>query len=87
MPDAPRRDDEPSHVKFLLESIAPALGGLPHIHDAKARMREACILNVMHQKHRLEADPFVAAAIESGSLQVVGAFYEIGSGAVDFLED
>ncbi len=87
MPDAIVRGDEPSHVRFLLESIAPALTGLPHIHDAKARMREACVLNVMHQKKRLESDPFVAAAVASGRLQVVGAFYDIGSGAVDFLDD
>ncbi len=77
---------EPSHVQFLLEAIAPALQNIGSIRDPKARMREACVLNVMHQKALLEADPFIKAAVASGRLQVVGAFYEIGSGAVDFLE-
>ena len=49
-------------------------------------MREAVILNVKHQKQVLEGDPVVKEAIEKGQIQVVGAFYEIGSGAVDFLE-
>lgn len=87
MPDAIQRTDEPSHVQFLLEAIAPALLDLPSIRDPKARMREACVLNVMHQKKRLESDPFIAQAVASGQIRVVGAFYEIGSGAVDFLED
>lgn len=81
-----RRDGEAEHVRGLLESIAPALDEMAPIRDPKARMREACILNVMHQKARLEADPFVAQAVATGRVQVVGAFYEIGSGAVDFLE-
>jgi carbonic anhydrase len=87
MPDAPRHADEPTHVKWLLDAIAPGLEELGPIRDPKARMREACVLNVMHQKARLEADPYVAAAVAAGRVQVVGAFYEIGSGAVDFLED
>ena len=49
-------------------------------------MREAVIRNVERQKEVLKADEVVRDAIASGQIEVVGAFYEIGSGAVDFLE-
>ncbi|BCM92790.1 carbonic anhydrase 2 [Abditibacteriota bacterium] len=77
---------EPLHVRFLLDAIAPALEGIASIQDRKARMREAVVLNVRRQKAILEQDDVVREAIESGRVKVVGAFYEIGSGAVDFLE-
>jgi carbonic anhydrase len=79
------REKEPLHVRFLLDSIVPAVEGLPTIRDPKARMREAVIRNIWRQKSVLESDPTIAAAIADGQVQVVGAFYEIGSGAVDFL--
>ena len=87
MQSAQARADEPPHVRFLLDKIEPAVRDLPPIHDHKARMREAVVSNVRLQKRAVEADPIVARAIESGQIEVVGAFYEIGSGAVDFLED
>lgn len=80
------RAQEPLHVRFLLDSIAPALQEMPTIRDRKARMREAVIRNVERQKEVLKSDEVVRDAIERGQIEVVGAFYEIGSGAVDFLE-
>ena len=87
MLSAEARSGEPPYVRFLLDKIEPAVRDLPPIHDHKARMREAVVSNVRLQKRAVEADPVVARAIESGQIEVVGAFYEIGSGAVDFLED
>ena len=87
MQDLQTRRDEPEHVRFLLDQIVPSVEGLPPIRDYKARMREAIVANVRHQEELLRRDPEVAAAIQSGQIEVVGAFYEIGSGAVDFLED
>ncbi len=83
---ASAHEGEPEHVRFLLDAIAPALKGMPPIRDGKARMREAVVRNVEHQKAILEADPVVIEATQRGQIKVVGAFYEIGSGAVDFLE-
>lgn len=77
---------EPRHVRFLLEHIRPAVENMPPINDRKARMREAVIRNVWRQKSELEKNEVVTQAVASGQIQVVGAFYEIGSGAVDFLE-
>jgi len=78
--------DEPRHLRTLLDAIAPAVRDLPLIRDDKARMREAIVANVRHQKAILETNSVVQAAVARGQIKVVGAFYEIGSGAVDFLE-
>ena len=85
--DAATRDLEPEGVRSLLNLIVPALQDLPPIRDNKARMREAVVRNVWEQKAALERDPLIAEAIADGQVKVVGAFYEIASGAVDFLEN
>ena len=85
--DENTRAQEPAAVRGLLDLIVPSLDGLPPIRDNKARMREAVILNVRAQKAELQRDELISAAVEAGQVKVVGGFYEIGSGAVDFLED
>ena len=82
-----QREAEPLHVRFLLETIAPSSSAVPEILDTNERMREAVTRNVRHQKAAFEADDFVKSAVDSGHLRVVGAYYEIGSGAVDFLDE
>jgi carbonic anhydrase len=82
----PEQGRESANVRYLLGQIQPAVTGLPSIRDPKARMREAVIANVRLQVHRMKQNPVIAAAIKSGQIAVIGAFYEISSGAVDFLE-
>lgn len=77
---------EPANVRFLLEQIRPSVSNVPPLRDKKARMREAVIANVRLQVHRVRQNPVVSAAEKAGKLRVVGAYYEIGSGAMDFLE-
>ncbi len=77
---------EPENVRFLLNEISPALAGLPAIRDQKARMREAVMANVRQQVAFVKENPVVKAALAKKELAVVGAFYEISSGQVDFLE-
>ena len=84
--DQTTRAQEPDGVRGLLDLIAPALAEMPPIRDGKARMREAVTRNVWRQMAALEADPLIAGAIQQGQIKVAGAFYDIGSGAVDFLE-
>lgn len=81
-----QREAEPQNVQFLLNLVRPAVEGIPQLRDKKARMREAVIANVRLQVHQMKQNPVVAAAIKEGRVQVIGAYYEIGSGAVDFLE-
>lgn len=78
---------EPEHLRRLIEKIQPCVSQMPPIRDKKARMREAVLNNVRYQAHMLRQTPYIAAAEQSGRIRVIGAFYEIGSGAVDFLTD
>lgn len=86
MLDAQQRGLEPENVRFLLDRIVPAVRDLPVLRDTKARMREAVVRNVHHQIEQLRQNPVVSAATSRGHIEIIGAFYEIGSGAVDFLE-
>ncbi|MBA3247085.1 MAG: carbonic anhydrase [Pyrinomonadaceae bacterium] len=83
---AEKRRAEPESVRFLLDRIVPSVSGLPQIRDEKARMREAVISNVRHQVHELNKNPVIRAAVQRGQIAVIGAYYEITSGSVDFLE-
>ncbi|WP_189093313.1 carbonic anhydrase [Deinococcus ruber] len=78
---------EPPALQKLIRRIQPSLEHLPAIRDRKARMREAVLNNVRHQAAHLRAQDVVKAAEESGQIRVIGGYYEIGSGAVDFLID
>ncbi|MES2570761.1 MAG: carbonic anhydrase, partial [Verrucomicrobiota bacterium] len=80
------RKKEPENVRFLLDKIVPSVSDLPKIRDEKARMREAVIANVRMQVRKAAENPVVKAAVEKNELAVIGAYYEISSGQVDFLE-
>ncbi len=78
---------EPENLQGIIHKIAPSVKDLPRIRDKKARMREAVLNNVRHQVHTLRQEPVIQAAEARGQIQVIGGYYEIGSGAVDFLLD
>ncbi|HXG55710.1 MAG TPA: carbonic anhydrase, partial [Vicinamibacterales bacterium] len=80
------RARETENIQTLLNSIVPAIANLPKIRDEKAKVREAVIANVRLQVQNLKKVKFVQDAITSGKIAVIGAFYEITSGAVDFFE-
>ncbi len=77
---------EPEHVQYLLNQITPAVTQIGKIRDPKAKMREAVMANVRRQVALAKENPVVKAAIAKNELAVVGAYYEISSGQVDFLE-
>ena len=54
--------------------------------DEKAKLREAVIANVRQQVANIKKEPAIQRAMASNKIAVVGAFYEITSGAVDFFE-
>ncbi|HZI08568.1 MAG TPA: carbonic anhydrase, partial [Archangium sp.] len=81
------RQKEPENVRMLLDAIAPSLAQMPHMVDRKARMREAVIRNVRWQMQLLKKTPVIAEALKRKDIAVIGTFYEITSGAVDFIED
>eukprot|EP00929_Paragymnodinium_shiwhaense_P002188 TRINITY_DN10239_c0_g1_i1.p1 TRINITY_DN10239_c0_g1~~TRINITY_DN10239_c0_g1_i1.p1 ORF type:complete len:393 (+),score=103.17 TRINITY_DN10239_c0_g1_i1:67-1179(+) len=80
---------EPQALGRLLNSLK---GGLEHkrlegIHDGRAYDREAVVTNVRRQIEQLAGDDGIMAKVVSGELLVVGAFYEISSGIVDFFSE
>ncbi|MGI8542177.1 MAG: carbonic anhydrase, partial [Aridibacter sp.] len=77
---------ETENIQALLNSIVPAVSKIPKIRDERAKLREAVIANVRLQVQNLKRVKFVQDAIASGKITVIGAFYEITSGAVDFFE-
>lgn len=85
LPEADR-NREAANVRALLNQIEPAVRNLPKIRDEKAKTREAVISNVRLQVNNLKQNSTIQAGIKRGQIGVVGAYYEITSGAVDFLE-
>lgn len=79
-------DKESENIRLLIERIGPAVRDIPPIRDKKARMREAVIASVRQQVHNAKLNPVVAAALKKKHIAVIGAYYGISSGAVDFLE-
>lgn len=78
---------EPANLRKVIERIRPSVEHMPPIRDKKARMREAVINNVRQQVAVLREQDVVREAEQTGKIRVIGGFYEIGSGAVDFLID
>ncbi|THF83952.1 carbonic anhydrase [Deinococcus sp. KSM4-11] len=76
---------EPENLQALIRRIQPSVANLPAIRDKKARMREAVLNNIRLQAKILREHPLIAQAEAEGRIRVVGGYYEIGSGAVDFL--
>jgi len=60
---------------------------LAHVRDAKAHDREAVATNVRRQVEQLLRNEALSKKIRERELIVVGAFYEISSGIVDFFLD
>jgi carbonic anhydrase len=86
MQDEAERSFESQYIQFLIDRIVPSVSKLPRIRDSKARMREAVIANVRMQVHQLKQNPVVLEAMQKKEIAVIGAYYEISSGAVDFFE-
>ncbi len=66
--------------------IASGSQVFPAIRDDKARMREGVVANVRLQVQNIKRSASIQRAIGSRKIAVVGAYYEITSGAVDFVE-
>ncbi|MFN8569853.1 MAG: carbonic anhydrase [Kouleothrix sp.] len=76
---------ESEHVRYLIEQIRPAVVDLPCIRDEKARMREAVTSHVRYSPGSPpELTRWCRPVVATGQIAVIGAYYEIGSGAVDF---
>jgi carbonic anhydrase len=77
---------ESPYIQHILKLVSPATKDMPKLRDDRAKMLEATIRNIRYQVSEVMKDPVVQKAVAKGELEVVGAYYEIGSGAVDFLD-
>merc|ERR1712232_774868 len=57
---------------------------LSQVRDSRAHDREAVVTNVLRQVEGLTDDAHIMNQVRLGELIVIGAFYEISSGIVDF---
>lgn len=80
--------NEPPHLREMLQGmkadLEPSMAALKNLSDARARDREAVTVNTMAQVRGILSDERLKAKVDAGELLVVGAFYEITSGLVDF---
>eukprot|EP00658_Telonema_sp_P-2_P000574 TRINITY_DN10220_c0_g2_i1.p1 TRINITY_DN10220_c0_g2~~TRINITY_DN10220_c0_g2_i1.p1 ORF type:complete len:308 (+),score=70.50 TRINITY_DN10220_c0_g2_i1:248-1171(+) len=79
-------EGEPDNLSKLLKNIKVGLDEdrLQHVHDPRAHDREAVVTNVCRQVESLTRDESLMSKVRSKELIVLGAFYEISSGIVDF---
>jgi len=82
-------EKEPAMLAGMLKRLKVDLeeDRLIHIHDARAHDREAVVTNVRRQVEKLTGDESIMASVHDGELIIVGAFYEISSGIVDFFHE
>mmetsp|Transcript_138625 Transcript_138625/g.276423 ORF Transcript_138625/g.276423 Transcript_138625/m.276423 type:complete len:356 (-) Transcript_138625:117-1184(-) len=80
-------EKEPEALASALQALKRGLEKAPRlaeISDHRSRDREAVVTNVRAQIEGLSQNETVMSAVRNKELIVVGAFYEISSGIVDF---
>jgi len=80
---------EPTELSLALQAIKTGLdeSRLAHFRDTRALDREAVTTNVRQQVERLAGDEVFMKKVRQGELLIVGGFYEISSGIVDFFHE
>jgi carbonic anhydrase len=81
---------ETQNLALVLQQIKQGLHDadsdhVSHIIDARAKDRELGAMNVRNQVERLTQDVQILERVNRGHLIIVGAFYELSSGIVDFM--
>merc|ERR1711972_1055011 len=79
-------EQEPPSLRAALLNLKDGLDGerLSQVHDPRAHDREAVVTNVKSQLAALTKDETIMKKVNQKELMVVGGFYEISSGIVDF---
>lgn len=83
---ASKIQNEPTELATALTMLKEGLDEhrLSQVHDSRAHDREAVVTNVLRQVEGLTTDAHIMSRVRLGELIVIGAFYEISSGIVDF---
>jgi carbonic anhydrase len=82
-------ENEPESLRRLLRNVGQGLDQdrLGKVFDKRAADREAVVSNVSRQVQGITKDIGIMAKVASQELIVLGAFYEISSGIVDWFEE
>merc|ERR1719446_438300 len=82
-------DKQPKELSHMLTKLQGNLDQdmLVSLKDTKARDRQAVVANVKSQVEELTRDRTVTKLVNDHQLLIVGAFYEISSGIVDFFHE
>ena len=75
-----------SRIEVLLEGILPALDDLDGTQSPQALLHSGIEANVRHTVWQLLATPEAKARLAAGDMKLVGAVYDLESGAVRFLD-
>lgn len=75
-----------SRIEELLQNILPALDGVDPDLPPDAQMRAAVEANVRWTLRRIRATPEAQAREAEGIMKLVGAVYDLATGAVRFLD-
>jgi len=87
LPDDVLKNEAPALCKCLTQIKAGLdFERLNKIQDPRSQDREAVITNVKRQVEALARDEKIMQQVKAGELVIIGAFYEISSGIVDFNE-
>merc|ERR1712045_352951 len=80
---------EPESLQGLLKCMRKGLeaADVGAVQDVKAADREAVTTNVKAQVEALVRDKGIMSKVQSSELIMLGAFYEISSGIVDFFHE
>ncbi|HSJ01240.1 MAG: carbonic anhydrase [Verrucomicrobium sp.] len=75
--------EAPGHIQSLVKAIRPAVDA-----TSNADAETTCKANVINVVHALqESGPFLKERVEAGKVKVVGAHYDLDTGAVEFLKE
>jgi carbonic anhydrase len=80
-----RGPSEPLKIRELLEIMMPGLEGIPLGQPREAQMKLAVEANVLWAASQLMRTAGGQAALAEGTIQIVGAVYELATGKVRFL--
>ena len=73
----------PGALSSLVLAIQPAVKA--SVGEPGDRLTNAVKANVRLQIQRLQTSPIIASAVQEGKLKVVGAFYDLDTGAIDLV--
>merc|ERR1712217_62618 len=88
LPDE-KLNGEPEVLRSALRGLKAGLDEdrLSHVLDPRAHDREAVVTNVKAQLSKLTKDQTFMQKVRNKELLIVGGFYEISSGIVDFFHE